>query len=60
MSNIELTFDDKNVRVLLNAILKRCGDASEAMKGVAEEMRKSVDENFEVGGRYSSPDLCGS
>ncbi|MFA5596872.1 MAG: phage virion morphogenesis protein [Pusillimonas sp.] len=56
MTNIELTLDDKNIRALLNALSKRCEDTSGVMNKIAEEMRKSVDENFEVGGRYSSPD----
>lgn len=56
MTNIELTLDDKNIRVLLNALSKGCEDTSGVMKNIAEEMSKSVDENFEVGGRYSSPD----
>ena len=56
MTNIELTLDDKNIRVLLNALSKRCEDTSGVMKNIAKEMSKSVDENFEVGGRYSSPD----
>lgn len=47
---------DEQVRALLNTIVGKIGDASEALDAIGEEMINSVEENFAAGGRYSSPD----
>ncbi|HNX76095.1 MAG TPA: phage virion morphogenesis protein [Candidatus Rifleibacterium sp.] len=53
---IELEFHDQQVRALLNAIIKKTGDATEAFDAIGDEMILSVERNFAAGGRFSSPD----
>lgn len=53
---IELEFRDEQIRALLNAIIRKTGDASEAFEGIGDEMLLSIEKNFAAGGRYSSPE----
>lgn len=52
---IDCKIDDKNVKVTLKGIENNGKDLSRAMKTIAIELEESVRENFEVGGRYSTP-----
>lgn len=52
----ELVWNDEQVRELLDTIVNRIGDATEALDAIGEEMISSVEENFAAGGRYSSPE----
>ncbi|PKL44326.1 MAG: hypothetical protein CVV41_06725 [Candidatus Riflebacteria bacterium HGW-Riflebacteria-1] len=52
----ELIWRDEQVKELLNTIVNRIGDASEALNAIGDEMISSVEENFAAGGRYSSPE----
>lgn len=52
---IDVKIDDKKCKILLKGIEDKSKDLSKAMKTIAVELRTSIEENFEVGGRYSSP-----
>lgn len=51
---IDVKIDDKKCKILLKGIEDKSKDLSKAMKTIAVELRTSIEENFEVGGRYSS------
>lgn len=53
---IELQFDDRVTRELLNAVVKNITNPEPVFKTIGQMMLASVKENFEVGGAYSSPD----
>lgn len=52
---INAQLDDLNCKILLKGIENKSKDLSKAMKTIAVDLRTSIEENFEVGGRYSSP-----
>lgn len=52
---INAKIDDKKCSILLKGIEDKSKDLSKAMKTIAVDLRTSIEENFEVGGRYSSP-----
>ena len=54
---INAKIDDKKCSILLKGIEDKSKDLSKAMKTIAVDLRTSIEENFEVGGRYSSPVL---
>lgn len=53
---IELQFDDKATRELLNAVVQNITNPQPVLNEIGQMMLASVKENFEVGGAYSSPD----
>lgn len=52
---INAKIDDKKCVVTLKGIENNAKNMNRAMRIIALEMEESVRENFEVGGRYSSP-----
>ena len=52
---ISFKIDDKDVKVTLKGIVDKSNDLSKAMKEISIDLRSSIEYNFEVGGRYSSP-----
>lgn len=52
---INAKIDDKKCVVTLKGIENKAKNMNRAMRIIALEMEESVRENFEVGGRYSSP-----
>lgn len=53
---IELQFDDKATRELLNAVVQNITNPQPVLNKIGQMMLASVKENFEIGGAYSSPD----
>lgn len=56
MTNFRITHDDKEVAKLMSELVARINNTSVAMNAVALEMSRSISKNFQVGGRYSSPE----
>lgn len=47
--------DDKNSKIVIEGIQKSAKNMSKPMRKIANMLENSVKENFDVGGRYSSP-----
>jgi phage virion morphogenesis protein len=56
MSEEVLTIDDRELKILMNRLSRRMRDMSPVMSELGEIALSSIEKNFEVGGRYSSPD----
>jgi len=48
---IAVTIDDRQIREVLQRLLRRSGDLTPVMKAVGQTIRSSVVKNFEAGGR---------
>jgi phage gpG-like protein len=57
MSNdlIKIDVEDQSVKDLLIRLQARIGDLSPVMRKISEYMVSSIEQNFEKGGRYSTP-----
>ena len=55
MLKVGVTYKDKEVKRMFQVLQKRMGNLTPAMKTIGQILESSVQKNFMVGGRYSSP-----
>jgi len=53
MSKFSITVDDKNLRIAISGMEKAAKDLKKPLRKIAEQLKRSVKDNFGAGGRYS-------
>jgi|GEM_PF-2063095 len=51
----EIKIEDEQVKALLTRLQEKMADMAPVMRRIAKYMVSSIQQNFEVGGRYSAP-----
>ena len=53
--DLDMKIDDKAAKVLFRNLGDKAKDLASPMRKIANQLHNSIQENFDVGGRYSSP-----